>query len=108
MNDTLYIVLLVVIMILAMMVIPRIFIGRAINSVIKILRENNAVGRKGAKTIEELGLQPKSLLERLTRPRDYKPRALQLLIGADIVETTEDGKIYLSEENLAATKWKNN
>jgi hypothetical protein len=40
------------------------------------------------------------------RRRDYKPRALQLLISADIVQMTEDGKFYLDEESLSMTRWR--
>jgi len=47
------------------------------------------------------------MAQRMWKPRDYKPRALQLLLNANIVQMTPDGKLYLAEENLAATKWSN-
>ena len=75
--------------------------------VIQIFKENNAVGVRHAKTAEQLGLEQKSMVERLMKPRDYKPRALQYLMQVNIVEMTEDGKLYLVEENLAKTKFGN-
>ena len=107
MSNTLIIIVLVLILLLAMFVLPQFFIGRAIKKVIRIMRDNNAVGARHAKFADEMGLQPKGMLENLMRPRDYKPRALQFLISANIVQMTDEGKIYLSEENLAATKWYN-
>jgi hypothetical protein len=44
-------------------------------------------------------LTPPGLLERLTKPRDYKPRALQYLKQAGEVLMTEDGKLYMLKEN---------
>ena len=107
MNNTIIIIVLVLILLLAMFVLPQFFIRRAIKKVIQILRENNAVGARHAKFADELGLQSKGMLENLMRPRDYKPRALQLLISSNIVQMTDDGKVYLSEENLAGTRWYN-
>jgi hypothetical protein len=107
MSNTLIIIVLVLILLLAMFVLPQFFIRRAIKKVIRILRENNAVGARNAKFVDELGLQSKGMLENLMRPRDYKPRALQLLISSNIVQMTDDSKVYLSEENLAATRWYN-
>ena len=106
MSSMVFIVLLVVMFILGMIVLPQLLIRRAIPSVIRIFRHHNAVGVKGARTIDELGLKPRTMIDRMWRPRDYKPRALQLLIKANIIQMTEDGKLYLSEENLTATKWK--
>jgi hypothetical protein len=38
--------------------------------------------------------------------RDYKITALQVLRNANIIQSTEDGKLYLSEANLSSSKWK--
>ncbi|MDP7286106.1 MAG: hypothetical protein QF906_02700 [Dehalococcoidales bacterium] len=81
---------------------------RNVPKVIRIFRENNAVGPKNAKTIEELGLKPKSMFERALRMRDYKPRALQFLMSVTIIDTTEEGKVYLDEDKLLqAPRWRN-
>ena len=103
MNDITMIIILVVLLLLALLVVPQFMTRRAVKAVLRIFREHNAVGIKNAKSAEELGLQPKGMAERMMRPRDYKPRALQALMSADIVRMTEDGKIYLAEENLTGT-----
>ena len=41
------------------------------------------------------------MLERMMRRRDYKPHALTALMQVGIIQATEDGKLYLSEEKLA-------
>jgi len=73
---------------------------RAARQVIKIFRENNATDSKNARMIDDLGLRPAGALERMMRRRDYKPYALNALMKAEIVQATEDGKLYLSEEKL--------
>lgn len=103
MNDTVYIIILAGIFIVVMMVLPQLLIKKAITTVIRIFRDNNAIGVKNAKTLDELGLQPKSMIENMFKPRDYKPRALKALMSADIIQMTEDGKVYLVEDKLAAT-----
>ena len=107
MDDTLALILLVVVAIALMIFVPRFFITRAFSKVIQIFRENNAIDEKNAKTIDELGLTPPTFVERLSRIRDYKPQALDLLRRADIVQVTEDGKLYLSEEKLASSGLRN-
>lgn len=104
MNDWIVIALLFVVLLFALFVIPQFMMKRAVRAVIRILRDNHATGIKEAKTAEELGLQPKRLVERMMKPRDYKPRALQLLMSQEIVQMTEDGKLYLLEEKLDASR----
>jgi hypothetical protein len=53
-----------------------------------------------SKTAEEMDLTPPGLIHRLTRLRDYKPYALQMLQQAGIVQKTEDGRFYMPEEKL--------
>ena len=106
MNETAFLILLGILFVLAMLFIPQMMMRRAIPKVIRIFQHNNAVGIKNAKALDELGLKPRGMLENLGRLRDYKPRALQLLISANIVHITEDGKFYLSEEDLAVTRWR--
>ncbi len=76
------------------------FTRRAIFRVIEIFYQHNAVGINGAKTLQELGLEPPDFFQRITRPRDYKQYALQILVKRDIVLENEDGKVYLAEERL--------
>ena len=85
---------------MAVFIIPRWLMRRAARQVIKIFREYNATDAKNAKTIDELGLRPPSMMERMMRRRDYKPHALNALMKAEIIQVTKDGKLYLSEEKL--------
>jgi hypothetical protein len=107
MNDILFIVFMIVLFIVVVLVVPQWMLMRNIPKVIRIFRENNAVGEKNAKTIEELGLLPKTMFQRMFRRRDYRPQAFQFLLRATVVEMTEEGKVYLNEENLVRTRWRN-
>jgi hypothetical protein len=77
-----------------------ILLRRAVFKVIGILRERHSLCYNTAKTLDELGLTPPDFLKRLSRPKDYKPYALQALIRLGIVRVTDDGRICLSEETL--------
>jgi hypothetical protein len=71
---------------------------RAISRVLNIFRKNNALGVQQAQTLTELGLQPPNLLQRFTQARDYKQNALKIMIQAEIIRVTEDGKLFLPQE----------
>ena len=100
MENVIIIVLIVVLALLALFVIPVWRLRRATRQVIQIFKEHNAFDVKNAKTIDELGLRPRGRLEGMLRTRDYKPHALSSLLTAEIVKTTEDGRLYLSEDRL--------
>ncbi len=88
---------------------PRWRAKNAMPSIIQVFRDHSAVGRDNAKTIDELGFIlniPKSTIARMFRAPDYRLMALQSLIKATVVQRTEEGKFYLSEENPAAAKTK--
>jgi len=106
-QDVFIVIIIIIAAIGAMFFIPRFMIDRAIRSVIRIFRQHNAVTIRDAKTLEELGLNPKPFLHRAFRTRDYKPYALQILMNADIVQQTEEGKLYLAEGKLETSKWGN-
>ena len=103
MSDVLFIILIVLLAALAFITIPPLLIRRAISSVIQIFRQHNATTVKSAKTIDELGLGSQPIVKRIFRRRDYKPQALQILMRTEVVQTTEDNKLYLSEEKLASS-----
>ena len=105
MNEVLLIILMVIIGMVAMFVIPQWLTKRAIPQVIRIFREHNAIGIKNAKTIDELGLSPRGMIQQMFRRRDYKQYALTALMRADIVQMTEDGRLYLSEEKLSESRF---
>jgi hypothetical protein len=73
---------------------------RAIFKVIKIFYQHNALGIEGAKTVYELGLERPDFFQRMTRLRDYKLYALQILIKRGIILENEDGRLYMVEERL--------
>ena len=79
---------------------------RAVGQVIAIFQKFNAIGIHQAKAVNELGLTPPNLMERFTRMRDYKQNALSVLMKAEIVQTTEEGKLFISAEKLAELKSK--
>jgi len=71
--------------------------------VILIFREHTATNSRNAKTIDELGLSPQGMMGGMFRGRDYKQYAISLLMKSDIIQTTEDGKLYISEDKLLAS-----
>ena len=97
-QDILVFSILIIGAILAFLYIPAFLVKRAIVKVRETFYRHGAIGVENAKTVEELGLTPPSFMERLTRPRDYKPRALQYLKQAGEVLMTGDGKLYMVGE----------
>jgi hypothetical protein len=70
---------------------------------VAIFEHNNALDVRSARTIDELGLKPPTFLEGMMRMRDFKPYALQILMKAEVVSQTDGGRLYLSQDRLAAT-----
>ncbi len=91
--------------IILIFLIPTIMLRFAISTVLKEFREQNAVSPKNAKYNIELGIKPQTVFERFYKNRDYKPQALKTLIQAEIVQVTEDGRLYLREDKLKTTRW---
>lgn len=108
MANIVFIIVLVVIFVIVTFVFPRRGVRRAIPTVIQIFRQHNAVGSHNAKTFDELGFKStkKSVIRMMFSKRDYRPDALVWLVKANVVQKTEDDKLYLSDKDLAATKWK--
>ncbi len=73
---------------------------RAIFKVIEIFYQHKALGINSAKTLHQLGLERSDFLQRMTRPRNYKQNALQILIKRGIIFENEDGRLYMVEEKL--------
>jgi hypothetical protein len=65
-------------------------------SIIQVFREHSAVGRDNAQTLDELGLEFKT--PRMFHQPDYRLTALAFLVKANVVQRTEQGKFYISEE----------
>jgi hypothetical protein len=106
MSDTTILILLTVILLIVVFVLPQILLRRAISSVIRTFRQHKAVGAENARTIDELGLRPKSMAQSIFRGTQYKTTALMMLRNARVIESAEDSKLYLSEENLSRSRWK--
>jgi hypothetical protein len=103
MNTTAFLILLIIILaILGFFVLPRMRVRRAVNQVVAIFERTNALDVRSARTIDELGLKPPTFLEGMLRTRDFKPYALQILMNAEVVRQTDGGRLYLSQDKLAA------
>ena len=94
-----------VFMILALMLFASFMISgyltrRATYQVIDRFCSYDALEAKKARKVDELGLAPPDFFQRLFRPRDYKPYALQMLSKAGAVRLTREGKLYLVEQKL--------
>lgn len=97
-------ILLTILFLALLLILPVVLTRRAVRQVIDIFKKKQAVGSVNAKTIDDLGLRPLTFRQRLLRARDYKPRAMNALMEAKIIQSTEDGRLYISEENLAKIK----
>ena len=73
---------------------------RAIFKVVEIFYQKNALEMNSAKTLHELGLERPDFFQRMSRLRDYKQNALQILMKEGIINVNEDGRFYMIEEKL--------
>ena len=102
-----YLVGIIVILLVIAFFTSTLLLRRAIKEVVTAFRRHEAISGRNAKTIAELDLAPKSFFSfRRGGLRDYKPHALQLLMTNDIIRATNDNKLYLSEEKLADSRFK--
>jgi hypothetical protein len=106
MNESTILILLTVLVVVLVFVLPQILLRNAISSVLRIFRKNKAVDAQSARTIDELGLRPKSIAQAIFRGTQYRTTALMVLRNAGVIETTEDGKLYLSEDNLSRSRYR--
>lgn len=97
-------ILLSIVFLALLLFMPVALTRRAVRQVLEIFRKKQALSPENAKTIDELGLRPLSFRQRLFRARDYKPRAMNALVQAEVILSTEDGRLYLSEARLADAK----
>lgn len=97
---TLLVFLIIVLLILIAYLLSRYLLKRAVRQVIRTFRAQGAINPSSAATLDQLGLTPRKFLENMFKTRDYKPYAVQLLVEADIVRPTPDGRFFLSESEL--------
>jgi hypothetical protein len=100
MENNLVFLILMVIFLGAAFYVPLLLTKRAMIKIIETFCRQNAVGVRNARTAGELGLRPPGLFGRGMMLYDYKPYALQALMQAGIVQSTEDAKLYMTEERL--------
>jgi len=93
-------VLLTLLFFVLLLGLPVILNRRAASQVIGIFREKQALDIDSARTIDELGLRSPGFSQRLVSARDYKPRALEALVKAEVVRMTDDSRLYLDEKKL--------
>ena len=108
MDETTTTIILLAIVLIALFLVPQLRVRSAISSIIRIFRQANAINESNAKTLDELGLKitvsAPSSFGGLTGG-DPKQTALKELQDAHIVQSTPDGKLFLSEANLANSRW---
>lgn len=102
-SDILIVVGLGILALAAIIFIPWWQVKRTLPKVIRTFRENNALDARSAKSISELGLQSRGMLGGMFRGRDYRQHALGVLMRAEIVQTTSDGRLFLVEGKLLET-----
>ncbi|MFC1592551.1 hypothetical protein ACFL4C_00855 [Candidatus Omnitrophota bacterium] len=100
MQNTLILILAFVILVVAMLAIPRWRLKRGIRQVIKIFRKHNALSIRNAREVYEMGFHGRGFLEVMVRGHDYQQYALRELLKAGVIQSTEDGRLYLSEDRL--------
>jgi hypothetical protein len=94
------VLILIIIFLLAVAFLGSAFLmKRALRFVIKSFRDNAAFTPETAKIPLELGFKSRGLFQ-IGTLRDYRPVVLQSLQKEDIILTTEDGRLYLSETKL--------
>lgn len=103
MLEALIVVALITVFIGLKLLVPRWLVGKAVKPVIILFLKHGAVSPQSAKSAKELGIGAMNFAQRMVRPRDYRPKALEVLMQTDIVLATDEGKLYLSKEQLAKT-----
>jgi hypothetical protein len=100
MTDVLLAILVLAVMFGIMLLITRWRLQGASKDVISIFRKNGAISTDTSMSLERLGLQPKSLAQRLFGMRDYRPSAMQTLVHAGIIVKKENDTYYLCEDKM--------
>jgi uncharacterized protein YpuA (DUF1002 family) len=90
-----------VVILVAATYLSRYLFKRAVRQVIMLLRERGATDARHATTLADLGIGPRDFVTRMTRARDYRPYAVQMLRQSGIIVETDTGRIYLSEAELS-------
>jgi hypothetical protein len=100
MIETAIILVILGLMLFLSVVLSGLLVKRATHQVIDRFCTFEALDIKKARNAQEHGRAPPDLFQRMFRPRDYKPYALQALGRGGFIRMTRDGKLYLVEEKL--------
>ena len=105
-NDWIVLTSAIIIMLAAVITIPRWLIFNAMKRIIKIMKKQNVFNPQNARSAEEMGIAPLTIWGRMFKMRDYRPQALQHLTELRIVLQTQDGKYYINQEILSTSRLK--
>jgi hypothetical protein len=95
----LILILIVVLMLVLAFFLSTYLMKRALRAVLKMFRDNHALTPETAQFAQDMGMKKKGLLS-FGGLRDYRPSVLQFMMKQDIVQATQEGKLFLSEEAL--------
>jgi len=107
MNESVMVLVIIILAFILMWTSGTLLMGmiykRTVKDLLVMFRSAKAFSPETAKYLDELGIKRQSLMN-FRVVRDYTPQVLQMLITENIVHTTEEGKVYLSEKTLAGHK----
>lgn len=96
---TFYVILFFVCVVGLIFVLSLFMQRRAVNYVVGKFREKNALKAENGIEHDELGIKHQHAL---IKKRDYRPQALQLLMQMNVVKSTDEGRLYFSEDKYAS------
>jgi len=106
MSQNIILLLLTALVLVVVFILPQFLLRRAVTSVIRIFSKNKAFSPEKAQSIDELGLRPKTMVQAIFLGQQYKTTALMVLRNAGVIQATEDGKLYLSQEALSQSRYR--
>jgi hypothetical protein len=77
----------------------RFLLRKALKDLVKIFRDHQALSPASARTGMELGIDPPGTFS-IRSFWDQKPAALTILLRSGVIQVTEEGLFFLSEETL--------
>jgi hypothetical protein len=102
MSETGRIIILLAVLIIVYILTRKYHVWRIKRTYVFILRDLESKGALDEQTAVDLPYAKASLIGMGTR--DYRPKALEYLVAANMVEMTESGKYYLRQQRAAPDK----
>lgn len=104
MSESVKVVIIIIIAFILLWVFGTLFMRltfkRTVKKLLIMFRKAQAFSPETAKYLDEIGIREKPLLY-FEVMRDYSPQILEMLIKENIVQMTDEGKLFLSEQALA-------